>query len=282
VTKADPRVNAYRDDLAAVALKGIVDAPRYVEGRRAMVNGGYTPLRNAPRDDAGLDTQLLYGEAFTVYDEKDGWAWGQAQYDNYVGYARSRSLTFEVRPPTHRVWTLGTPLLPKPSVKTPALELLPMNANVSVIGDENGFAQVEDHGFVYAAHLIPIEDSLEDWVGVAERFIGTPYLWGGKTAAGCDCSGLIQTALEAGGRLSPRDTDMMEAALGRELDVPEGLSGLTRGDLVFWKGHVGVMLDEVRLLHANAFHMLVAVEPLADAAERIANNEGEIRSIKRL
>jgi cell wall-associated NlpC family hydrolase len=180
------------------------------------------------------------------------------------------------------VRVLGSPQLSAPNIKSAARDLLPMNAKVKIVGEENGFAKVADGKYLYAAHLTPLAEAQADWVGIAEKFLGAPYLWGGKTAAGCDCSGILQTALEAGGIWSPRDTDMMEEALGQVLPVSEDLSGLKRGDLVFWKGHIGVMLDDVRLLHANAYHMLVTAEPLRDAAERIARKEGAIRSIKRL
>jgi len=282
VTKLDPRVHAFRADLAAAELRGRIDAPRYADARIATVVQGVAPLRNAPAEDAGLDTQLLYGERFDVYDEKDGWAWGQALYDRYVGYVPVSALRFEAIEATHRVTSLATPLLPGPNVKRAYRDLLPMNAKVKVASEENGFARLDGELYVYAKHLAILPERRSDWVAVAEEFSGAPYLWGGKNWTGCDCSGLIQTALEAGGIFSPRDTDMMETALGTPVDFDSGLSGLHRGDLVFWKGHIGVMLDEARLLHANAFHMRVAVERLSDAASRIAPREGAIRSIKRL
>ncbi len=278
----DPRINAFRADLAAAALKGAVDAQRFVEGKAATVLRGTVSLRKHPQMDAGMETQLLYGERFTVYDEKDGWAWGQAELDHYVGYVDAEALLASSLDSTHRVAVLATPVLPAPDIKRAALDLLPMNAKVRVVGEENRFAKIENGGFVYAAHLVPHSDRCKDWVGVAQGFLGVPYLWGGKTNAGCDCSGLFQTALEMAGIAAPRDTDMMEQALGRTLDVSDGLDGLLRGDLVFWKGHMGVMLDATRLLHANVFHMQVAIELLREAVERIAQSEGAIRKIKRM
>jgi hypothetical protein len=278
----DPRVNVFRADLAALALKGMVDAPRYAQGDVTTVCRGVVPLRKDPRSDAAQETQTLYGERFTVYDEKDGWAWGQAGLDNYVGYVETKTLLPDSLEATHRVAVLATPLLPVPGIKPAALDLLPMNAKVKVVGEENRFANIEDGGFVYAAHLEPLSNRHSDWVGVAECFLGVPYVWGGKTNMGCDCSGLIQTALERGGISAPRDADMMEGVLGEALNFNDDLGGLQRGDLVFWKGHVGVMLDTERLLHANAFHMQVAIEPLVQAVERIAQAEGAIRRITRI
>jgi cell wall-associated NlpC family hydrolase len=172
-----------------------------------------------------------------------------------------------------------TPLLPAPDLKTPLLDLLPMNAQVRIGADSGDYVQIAPEGFVYARHLIPLSDRVVDWVAVASGFVGAPYVWGGKTASGLDCSGLIQTALERGGIAAPRDTDMQEKALGASLPVS---TDLRRGDMIFWKGHVGVMLDAQQLLHANAFHMQVAIEPLREALARIEPVAGPITSIKRL
>jgi len=154
-------------------------------------------------------------------------------------------------------------------------ELLPMNAAVPVLDSSGDYVRIAEGGYLHQLHLAAAE---KDFVAVAEHFLGVPYVWGGKTAAGLDCSGLIQTALQAVGKAAPRDTDMMEKALGDAVS----LSGLRRSDLVFWKGHMGVMLDETRLLHANAFHMAVAIEPLAEAIARIEKVAGPVTSIKRL
>lgn len=278
----DPRVTAARPDLAAAELKGTVAAARFSPGRVMRIFRGTAALREAPNDAAGLSTELLFGERFTVYEEKDGWAWGQAALDGYVGYVRADALALPGKNPTHRVAALNAPLLPAPDTKHVAHAHLPMNAKLCVTRTDGVFAHLDDGLYVLAEHLSPFLQPETDWVAVAERFAGVPYLWGGKTAAGLDCSGLIQTALEAGGRAAPRDTDMMEAALGRSVPVAADLSGLRRGDLIFWKGHVGVMRDSQTLLHANAFVMEVASEKLADAHARIAKSEGAIRAIKRL
>ncbi|MCH8859421.1 MAG: C40 family peptidase, partial [Proteobacteria bacterium] len=246
----DPRVTAARPDLAAAELKGTVAAARFSPGRVMRIFRGTAALREAPNDAAGLSTELLFGERFTVYEEKDGWAWGQAALDGYVGYVRADALALPGKNPTHRVAALNAPLLPAPDTKRAAHAArvahaaraahahLPMNAKLCVTQTDGVFAHLDDGLYVLAEHLSLFSQPETDWVAVAERFAGVPYLWGGKTAAGLDCSGLIQTALEAGGRAAPRDTDMMEAALGRSVPVPADLSGLKRGDLIFWKGHV--------------------------------------------
>ena len=271
----DPRLTPARPDLAAAHLKGRVEAARFVEGQSLAVSRGRAVLRGEPHPDASRTTELLFGERFTVYESREGWAWGQAQNDSYVGYLSSDALGESVGS-DHRVVALMTPLLPAPDLKRIAQDMLPLNAAVKIASRRNGYAQLADGGFVYEKHLAPIDAKSPDWVATAERFLGVPYIWGGKTQAGLDCSGLVQTALAASGISVPRDTDMIEKFLTAES------RSRARGDLVFWKGHMGVMLDEARLLHANAFHMQVAIEPLAEAVARIEKSAGPVTSIKRV
>jgi cell wall-associated NlpC family hydrolase len=273
---ADKRITPARPDLAAAHLKGKVEAARYVEGEKFSVTRGHIPVREKPESYASLATELLCGEIFTVYEQKDGWAWGQNKLDGYVGYVHALCLCAPVDA-SHRVVAVSTPVLIRPDVKAASTGILPMNATVR---RENIFGEFfqTNAGFIYHRHLVPVNEFAGDFVAVAERFLGTPYVWGGKTAAGIDCSGLIQTALQAAGTAAPRDTDMMEKALG----LPVAHDDITRGDLIFWKGHMGVMLDKTRLLHANAFHMEVFAEDLNQAIARIEKTDGPVTSIKRL
>ena len=275
----DRRLIPARADLAAAHLKGKVAAEAFVEGRIAQVARGVAGLYSAPAEDAGLQTELLFGEVFTIYEERAGWVWGQASLDSYVGYAPAACFAPPVAV-THQVISLATPLLRAPDVKKGASDILPMNAKVAVTDGGGRFAGLAGGSYVFAGHLAPLGARAPDWVAQAERFVGVPYLWGGKTAAGIDCSGLVQTALEAGGLQSPRDTDMMESALGVAVDEA---AALQRGDLIFWKGHVGLMLDGERLIHANGFAMQVSIENLADVRARTLSSEGlPVRTIKRL
>ncbi|HEX4370802.1 MAG TPA: C40 family peptidase [Rhizomicrobium sp.] len=268
---ADKRLTPARPDLASSSLKGRVEAAHFVDGEEATVAWGRVSLRAGPSHDSRQVSELLFGEIVTIYERKDGWAWLQAKTDSYVGYARESGLGPAFAADAHVIQLL-TPLLSAPDVKSPLRDLLPLNARVKRGRQEGNFVAVAD-GFVSAQALAPAAAS--DFVAVAERFIGVPYVWGGKTFQGLDCSGLIQTALQAAGIACPRDTDMMEQALGHAVTRDQ----MKRGDLIFWKGHMGVMRDAQTLLHANAFHMQVSSEPLDAAIARIAT---PVTAIKRL
>jgi cell wall-associated NlpC family hydrolase len=278
----DKRLTPARPDLADERLRGRVAAERYSAGRMLRVIASSAPLRREPRPDAPLDTEVLMGDAVTVYADDEGWAWGQIQCDGYVGYLPSEALG-EALEPTHRVTALRTFVYPAPQLKVPPMGFIGLGAAVAVDNIDGDYARLASGGFIFTAHLTPLEAHEPDFVGVAERLLGTPYLWGGKTSLGLDCSGLIQLSLAAAGILAPRDTDMQQAALGEPLEIRPDLAGLRRGDLIFWKGHLGAMLDGERLIHANAHHMAVAIESLREAEARIQAKEfGPIIAIKRL
>lgn len=283
MSSPDRRITACRPDLAAAHLQGQVEAARFVTGETMRVTAASAPLRRQPSPDAPLDTEALAGETVTVYDTADGWVWGQLASDGYVGYLPEKALGSTASAPTHRVTTLRSYVYPGPSIKLPPVDLLSLGATVAVVGEEGSFAVMADGRHIWAGHLAPLGTSATDFVSVAERFLHAPYFWGGKTSIGLDCSGLTQVSLAAAGIPAPRDSDMMEQQLGRPVPVYDDLSGLRRGDLVFWKGHVGIMTDPRTLLHANGYHMLVVAEPLAEARTRIlAKSHGAITSIRRL
>jgi hypothetical protein len=275
--KFDPRLTPARSDLAAAHLEDQVTAAQFAEGASFSIGAGRTPLRVAPSDDAAQDSELLFGEIFTVYERKQGWAWGQACNDSYVGYVREDVLA-PAATPDARVRVLSAPVFAAADLKKPVRDLLPLNAVVKRGPLQGDYHPIAPDRFVHYRHLAPLGEHSTDFVVVAEQFLGVPYVWGGKTFAGLDCSGLIQTALNAAGVTCPRDTDMQESTLGERVEIAD----LRRGDLVFWKGHVGVMRDATDLLHANAFHMQVAAEPLAEAIMRIEKVAGPVTSIKRL
>jgi cell wall-associated NlpC family hydrolase len=278
----DPRRNAFRADLAAKSLEGVVRAQRYVAGDAAFVIRATVPLRKSPDPGRGFETEALFGESVTIFDEGGGWAWVQLARDGYVGYVPVEALRRGTPQPTHRVQTLGTFLYSAPDIKSPPLMHLSLNSRVAARGGDERFVEIEGGGFLYARHLSPVRRYARDFVEIAERFIAAPYLWGGKTRIGIDCSGLVQTSLNAAGIAAPRDTDMQQGELGANVLIPQDFEGLARGDVVFWKGHVGIMVDSVMMVHANAHHMLVTVETLPEAAQRIAKSGSHITAVKRL
>lgn len=276
----DRRRTPARRDLAAAHLSGTVEAMDFVEGWRMHVVDEIVGLTERPGQDCSLDTQALFGEEAMIYEIEEGWAWGQLLRDSYVGYMPANALAYGGLAATHAVRVPRTFLYPVRNMKAPVTSGLTLGARLAIAEIDGDFARTQDDHFVWAAHLAPVETHAKDFVATAEAFLGVPYLWGGKSSLGLDCSGLVQLSLQAAGRSAPRDTDMQQAELGTAL-APDAT--LQRGDLVFWKGHVGIMQDATRLLHANGHHMQVASEPFDEARRRIAEKSfGAVTSIRRL
>jgi len=283
MTPLDPRITPARPDLAASHLRGQVEAARFVDGVLHEVVAPQAPLRREPRSDAMLDTEALKGERVMVYEvTEEGWSWGQLVYDGYVGWLPSEALREPRSAPTHRVVALRTLVFPAPSIKLPPVEALSLGSALAIARIEPPFAVTAEAGFVPLVHLAGGQPAERDFVSVAERFVGVPYLWGGKTSLGLDCSALVQLALAACGRKCPRDTDMQESALGAPVESAADISNLKRGDLLFWPGHVAIARDHVSIIHANAHHMAVAIEPAVEAVARIAAAGTQLSSIRRL
>ncbi|HZP77867.1 MAG TPA: C40 family peptidase [Pseudolabrys sp.] len=274
----DPRLNAFRPDLAASHLRGKVEAARFVDGTACSVLDAQAPLRREPSPDAALDTEALYGETVAVYETNDeGWVWAQLVADGYVGWLPANALGRPGPAATHKVAALRTLAFVRPDIKTPPVSTLPFGARVSVAKEDAAFAVTTAGWFLPRRHLMALDASESDFVAVAERFVGTPYLWGGKSNLGIDCSGLVQVSLQAAGIACPRDSDM-QAALGTTV----ALDALRRGDLIFWKGHVAIARDATSIVHANAFQMAVAIEAVAEAIARIKAGGSEVASVRRL
>jgi cell wall-associated NlpC family hydrolase len=278
----DPRLTPARGDIAAKHLEGKVEAARFVEGETFEITDALAPLRLEPSADAEQATQALKGERAIIYDRNgEGWAWGQLKADGYVGWLPDAALARLGATPTHKVTALRTLAFPGPSIKLPPSDALMMESRITVTREDGMFAVTREGWFVPKIHLAGLDVHAPDFVAVAERFVGTPYLWGGKSCLGIDCSGLVQLSLLAAGKSCPRDSDMQQVELGRALDADEAAQ-LQRGDLIFWKGHVAIVRDAATVVHANAFHMATAIENTGDAIARIKASGSDVTAIKRL
>lgn len=279
---ADPRLTPARNDLAAKYLEGRVKAARYVVGEAFEVGEPIAPVRERPATDAMLLTQALKGERVTIYDHNgEGWAWGQLDSDGYVGWLPDAALVRPGAMPTHQVTAIRTLAFPGPSIKLPPVETLVMGSRLAIAREQETFAVTREGLYLPKAHVAEIGRNAADFVEVAERFLGTPYLWGGKSSLGVDCSGLVQLSLNAAGIGCPRDSDMQQDGLGEPLGTG-GSESLRRGDLIFWKGHVAIVRDARTIIHANAHHMATVVEATEAAIARIKAAGSQVIAIKRI
>ena len=280
-TELDKRLHAYRKDIADVLLKDEVTAKKYVAGTKYQVAVGVAPLFNQPKQDTPLSNQLLYGEYINVFEVNNGWAWGQSLKDGYVGYCPLGKLTPGLHQITHHVSALSTHIYPRPDIKSLPVDRLHMMSDVSVVDEKqtDGFYPLADGNWIYATHVS--KDFGKDPVSEALKFLYSPYLWGGRSNAGIDCSGLIQMSFAAIGVSIPRDADLQEKEIGQILDEEQELR---HGDIAFFPGHVGFMLDDMHLLHANAHHMRVSIDPLREVIDVVSfqTDEPPLTCIKRI
>ena len=285
MTARDSRLHAYRPDLADERLRGEVDAARFVMGRPARIAAAVADIRQAPRPDSGLNTQALRGDDVRVFDVAEGWAWIQNELDGYVGYVADGVLTESAADPTHVVCMPRTFLYPGPDLKQPRSGELSMGSRLTITcsAETRGteYTLLASGEAVIAKHLAQVGKVAADYVEVAETLLHTPYLWGGVSGFGIDCSGLVQLSMRMAGKSVLRDSDMQAATLGADIDPGADFASLGRGDLVFWNGHVGIMTDPDTLIHASGHTMTVAREPLRQAIDRVGYLYGGPTRFKR-
>jgi cell wall-associated NlpC family hydrolase len=282
----DKRLNAFRPDLADERLRGKVQAARFVAGTPMQIVDPIIDIRREPRPDAPVDSQALYGETVLLFDDLEGFGWAQLQTDNYVGYVPLNALTQSLSAPTHIVTAPRTYLYPGADMKLPATKSLSMGSLLNVTGgpETSGtrFHKLASGECIIASHTRPVKEHLSDPISIALRFLETPYLWGGRSAFGIDCSGLVQLSHAMCGNQLARDSDMLAVSAGVQIGEGADHEPLQRGDLVFWKGHVAFMEDEHTLLHASGHSMAVVREPYLPALERIKAMYGLPTSYRRI
>ena len=273
----DTRITPIRRDLASTAYKAIVKRKKYVTAKRATVKSAFTPLYS--NKGSKLSTQLLYGEECDVFETKNGWSWIQSRRDNYVGYTPTINLTRKIYKPNSKVISLRTVIYTKPDIKSVTKGYLSFNSLVEVIKIKGKYSLIKNLGWCPSLDLVKIKSSKFNHIDLSKQYLDTPYLWGGRDSMGIDCSGLVQNLHQINNRPFPRDTDMQEIFVTNEVKYEKDLKA---GDLVFWKGHVAMMIDNSNIIHANAFHMKTAIEPLSTAKKRILKSNGKIKKLGRL
>ena len=273
----DSRITPIRRDLASSAYKAIVKRKKYVNAKLATVKSTFSPLYS--NKGSKLSTQLLYGEECDVFETKNGWSWIQSRRDNYVGYTPTIHLTRKIYKPNSKVISLRTVIYTKPDIKSVTKGYLSFNSLVEVIKIKGKYSLIKNLGWCPSLDLAKIKSSKFNHIDLSKQYLDTPYLWGGRDSMGIDCSGLVQNLHQINNRPFPRDTDMQEIFVTNEVKYEKDLKA---GDLVFWKGHVAMMIDNSNIIHANAFHMKTAIEPLSTAKKRILKSNGKIKKLGRL
>ncbi|WP_345115116.1 NlpC/P60 family protein [Bartonella jaculi] len=268
----DSRLHAFREDLADKRLEGEVTAKRFVQGEKRRVNVPVAGLFKENNKKSEMQTECLLGEELLIFEQGESMSWGQSLKDGYVGYIDTKALCTSTVKQTHIVSAPRTFQYFQADLRGPVEYSLSIGSKVSVVSEVETrgtkYSILDSGSAVVSNHLSPIDHvAYKDYVTVAENLVHTPYLWGGASGFGIDCSGLVQLSMMMAGHVVLRDTDMQQKTIGNPLSESDELQ---RGDLVFWKGHVAIMVDRKNIIHANGSSMDVTVEPLEEATTRIA------------
>lgn len=275
----DPREFAYKSDLAAEYLREIIEADKYSLGETFRIITNVVPMRRCASNSSERVSELLFGEEIIIFETSDEWAWGQSQTDGYVGYVSKNSISNQLRQGTHEVSALRTFVFDEPNIKANVVACLSMTSRIKITDVKNSFSYIESLGWVFEKSICCIGNLELDAVSVAQRYTGTPYLWGGRSSIGIDCSALVQLSLSRVGVLAPRDTDQQAKSVGKF--IGDDTTELQRGDLIYMKGHVAIATTPNTILHANAFHMSVEEEGIDKFLHRLSKHNIQISHVRR-